>query len=85
MARYLVEVAPQITTLTQSTMGKLLKDNKNNNTQIKRERALRALSELCVLRCLKPELLSEAMGRLVSIVLDPYYFNFRQDLLNGIL
>jgi hypothetical protein len=34
---------------------------------------------------LKPELLSEAMGRLVSIVLDPYYFNFRQDLLNGIL
>ena len=29
MACYLVEVAPAITTLTQSTMGKLLKDNKN--------------------------------------------------------
>ena len=52
---------------------------------MKRERTLRALSELCVLRCLKPELLSEAMSRLVSIVLDPYYFNFRQDLLNGLL
>lgn len=32
MARYLVEVAPAITTLTQSTMGKLLKDNKNPHT-----------------------------------------------------
>ena len=32
MARYLVEVASSITTMTQSTMGKLLKDNKNSQT-----------------------------------------------------
>ena len=51
----------------------------------KREHACQALSELCLFRCLRPDQLKPSMERFISLVLNPYYSDFRTDLLDPFL
>jgi hypothetical protein len=48
---------------------------------MRREKAVKGLSELCILRCIRPDQLNEAMDRFILNVLDPNYFDFKEDLL----
>lgn len=48
---------------------------------VRRERAVKGLAELCVLRCVRPDLLSEAMSRFVTNLLDPSYVDMKGDIL----
>ena len=48
---------------------------------LKREKAVKGLCELCILRCIRPDHLIESMERFVRNVLDPQYFDFQDDLL----
>ena len=48
---------------------------------LKREKAVKGLCELCILRCIRPDHLLESMDRFVLNVLDPNYFDFNEDLL----
>ena len=84
MARYLVETAPtldrssehsnRIEDLWRKTAGE-------RDMIVKKERSIKALVELCILRCIRPDHLIEAMDRLVLQVLDPHYLNFQEDIL----
>lgn len=51
----------------------------------KRERAVKGLAELCVLRCIRPDHVMDSMERFVHIVLNPHYFNFEEDILEPLL
>jgi hypothetical protein len=84
MARYLVEQAPSlggprhsgsnINALWRKTAGE-------RNLILKREKAVKGLCELCILRCIRPDHLIESMDRFVLNVLDPNYFDFEEDIL----
>jgi hypothetical protein len=84
MARYLVEQAPSlggprhngsnINSLWRRTAGE-------RNLILKREKAVKGLCELCILRCIRPDHLIESMDRFVLNVLDPNYFDFEEDIL----
>lgn len=87
MARYLVEQAPtlgrrnnesNISSLWRKTVGE-------RNLILKREKAVKGLCELCVLRCIRPDHLTEGMDRFVLNVLDPNYFDFNEDILARML
>ena len=80
MARYLVEQAPSagggrstIPALRRKTAGE-------RELILKRERAVKGLCELAILRCLRPDHLLEGLDRLVRQVLDPEYYDFAMDI-----
>ena len=88
MARYLVEQAPafgggrnnrsNINSLRRKTAGE-------RSLILKREKAVKGLSELCILRCIRPDHLIESMERFVLNVLDPQYFDFKENILAPLL
>ena len=84
MARYLVEQAPMIggARAGRSNIGSLQRKTTGERSLItRREKALKGLCELCVLRCVRPDHLGDSMDRLVLNVLDPHYFDFNEDIL----
>jgi hypothetical protein len=48
---------------------------------IRRENTVKCLSELCILRCIRPDQLFDSMDRFVLNVLDPDYFDFKEEIL----
>jgi hypothetical protein len=83
MAKYLVEQAPSLGGRNNdSNINSLWRKTVSERTLIlKREKAVKGLCELCVLRCIRPDHLLESMDRFVLNVLDPNYFDFNEDLL----
>ena len=84
MARYLVEQAPSVGGMrsNRSNINTLRRKTAGERTLIlKREKAVKGLCELCILRCIRPDHLIESMERFVRNVLDPQYFDFQDDLL----
>jgi hypothetical protein len=86
MARYLVDNAPSTGGNTggiRSNINSLRKKTQSERQLIlRRESAIKGLSELCILRCIRPDQLNESMDRFILNVLDPNYFDFTEDLLN---
>ena len=84
MARYLIEKAPQVRPVK---VEKPAEEARLENIYVarKREAACQTLSELCLFRCLRPDLLKHSMERLISLVLNPSYADFRRDLLEPFL
>ena len=84
MARYLVEQAPSVGGMrsNRSNINTLRRKTAGERTLIlRREKAVKGLCELCILRCIRPDHLIESMERFVRNVLDPQYFDFQEDLL----
>jgi hypothetical protein len=84
MARYLVEQAPSLGGVRnhRSNIHSLRRKTAGERTLIlKREKAVKGLSELCILRCIRPDHLIESMERFVLNVLDPLYFDFKENIL----
>jgi hypothetical protein len=83
MAKYLVEQAPSLGGRNNdSNINSLWRKTASERTLIlKREKAVKGLCELCILRCIRPDHLLESMDRFVLNVLDPSYFDFNEDLL----
>jgi hypothetical protein len=82
MARYLIEAAPgggdpskrdYIDTLRKKT-------STERELILRRERALKSLCELAVLKCLRPDLLVSALDAFASGVVDADYFDFGEDI-----
>ncbi len=46
---------------------------------------MKGLCEMAILRCLRPDLLIENMNRFVLNVLDPNYFDFKEDIMAQLL
>jgi len=42
---------------------------------------MKSLCEMAILRCLRPDMLIENMNRFVLNVLDPNYFDFKEDIM----
>lgn len=88
MARYLVEQAPSVGGMrsNRSNINSLRRKTAGErNLILKREKSVRGLCELCILRCIRPDHLIESMERFVHNVLDPLYFDFQEDILAGLL
>mmetsp|Transcript_42571 Transcript_42571/g.65292 ORF Transcript_42571/g.65292 Transcript_42571/m.65292 type:complete len:124 (-) Transcript_42571:2447-2818(-) len=82
MAKYLIEQAPQSNNYSHSNISSLRRKTHSERSLItRREQAVKGLVELCMLRCIRPDHLLEAMERYVLNVLNPTYFDFRQDIL----
>ena len=85
MARYLVDAAPSIggnTGGARSNINSLRKKTQSERTLIlRREKAVKGLSELCILRCIRPDHMNASMDRFILNVLDPNYFDFNEDIL----
>ena len=85
MARYLVEQAPSADGYghgRRSNIDSLRRKTASERTEIlRREKAVKGLTELAVLRCIRPDHLVESMERFVLNVLDPNYFEFSEDIL----
>ena len=84
MARYLVEQAPSVGGMRsgRSNINSLRRKTAGErNLILKREKAVKGLCELCILRCIRPDHLIESMERFVLNVLDPLYFDFNEDIL----
>ena len=85
MARYLVEQAPSADGYghgRRSNIDSLRRKTASERTMIlRREKAVKALTELAILRCIRPDHLVESMERFVLNVLDPNYFEFSEDIL----
>jgi len=82
MARYLVEQAPSVNGMKyrSNISGLHRKTASERSLILRRERAVRGLAELCILRCLRPDHLVDSMERFVYTVLDPEYFDFTEDI-----
>lgn len=87
MARYLVESAPGNDGMKgRSNIGSLRRKTTTERTMItKRERTVKGLAELCILRCIRPDHVIDSMDRFVYNVINPHYFNFEEDILEPIL
>lgn len=87
MARYLVEAAPGVDGMRQrSNIGALRRKTAGERTLIlRRERAVKGLAELCILRCVRPDHLIDSMERFVYNVLNPNYVDFKEDILEPTL
>jgi len=88
MARYLVEQAPSVGGMrsNRSNINSLRRKTAGErNLILKREKAVKGLCELCILRCIRPDHLIESMERFVLNVLDPLYFDFQEDILAHLL
>lgn len=85
MAKYLIQVAPAITSNTASEKSMYKQNIDHGRLHQRRERAIQGLCELCILRCIRPDQLLQSMQRFVYNILDPYYFDFKEDLLNVVL
>lgn len=88
MARYLVEQAPAFGGVrnNRSNINSLRRKTAGERSLIlKREKAVKGLSELCILRCIRPDHLIESMERFVLNVLDPLYFDFKENILAPLL
>lgn len=87
MARYLVEQAPSIGMRnTRSNINSLRRKTAGERSLIlKREKAVKGLGELCILRCIRPDHLLDSMERFVHNVLDPNYFDFKENILVPLL
>ncbi len=46
---------------------------------------MKGLCEMAILRCLRPDMLIENMNRFVLNVLDPNYFDFKEDIMAHLL
>ena len=81
MARFLIEQAPS-TGNYSSNISSLRRRTHSERVLInRREKAVKGLCELCLLRCIRPDHLLESMQRYVYNVLDPEYLDFKQDIL----
>lgn len=87
MARYLVEAAPAVDGMRhRSNIGALRRKTASERGLImRRERTVRGLAELCILRCIRPDHLVDSMERFVYNVLNPNYFDFKEDILEPTL
>lgn len=85
MARYLVEQAPSADGYghgRRSNIDSLRRKTASERSEIlRREKAVKGLTELAVLRCIRPDHLVEGIERFVLNVLDPNYFEFSEDIL----
>ena len=87
MARFLVEQAPAVDgSRGRSNISTLRRKTMSERALIsKREKAIKGLAELCVLRCIRPDHLIDSMDRFVYNVLDPNYFNYDKDIIEPLL
>jgi hypothetical protein len=87
MARYLVDAAPGAEGMRgRSNMSSLRRKTISERTMItKREKAVKGLAELSVLRCLRPDHVIDSMDRFVYNLINPNYFDFEEDILDPIL
>jgi hypothetical protein len=46
----------------------------------KREKVLKSLTELCITRCLRKDLLIPSLDRFAQNLIDPNYFDFKEDI-----
>ena len=87
MARYLVESAPGNDAIKgRSNISSLRRKTLSERSMItKRERAVKGLAELSILRCIRPDIVMDSMDRFVYNVINPNYFDFEEDILEPIL
>jgi len=85
LARYLVESCPGAAEKKLEQLEDLQTSAQKLFIIQKREAACQSLAELCILRCIRPEMIDKAMDKFVSQVVDPYYNDFRKDILNDFL
>jgi hypothetical protein len=79
MARYLIESAPGGS--QRDYIDALRKKTSTERELIlRRERALKSLCELAVLKCLRPDLLVSALNDFAKGIVDVNYFDFYEDI-----
>ena len=81
MATYLIEQAPKILPKKADRATREAQKQDQKRLMKRRETACRVLAETCVFRCLRPDLTRQALERFIKLVLNPYYLDFRADLL----
>lgn len=81
MARYLIESAPGGNPAQRDYLDALRKKTSTERELIlRRERALKSLCELAVLKCLRPDLLVSALNDFAKGIVDVNYFDFYEDI-----
>jgi len=82
LARYLVDSCPGVPEKKIEQLQDLESREARLYVARKKEAACQSLAELCILKCVRPEVMDQAMERLVSQVIDSQYSDFRKDLLD---
>lgn len=85
MAKYMIQVSPSVLGAAAGSQARRPKGQLTHTQRIKREQTLRGLAELCLLRCIRPDQMCGGLSRLVAVVVDQSYFNWREDLLQVLL
>lgn len=82
MAKYLIDSAPGNPNAAQRDYIDALRKKTSTERELilRRERALKSLCELAVLKCLRPDLLVSALDNFASGVVDVNYFDFEMDI-----
>lgn len=85
MAKYLIQVSPSVLGTAAGGQARRPKGQLTHTQRAKREQTLRALAELCLLRCIRPDQLCGGLSRLTAVVVNRFYFRWREDLLQVVL
>jgi hypothetical protein len=82
MAKFLVNMQQTIGSNKEMTNQAMLnaQTEKERDLIIMREKTMKKLCELCMLRCLKPSMMKKSFEDFVSIVVDVKYNNFYDDI-----
>jgi hypothetical protein len=83
MARYLIEKAPKDESLeSRDDFSEMQRKTKPERKALQlKEYIIRCQVELCVLRCLRPDLMQAALHKLVGTMYDFSYLSFELDVL----
>ncbi|CDW77756.1 dynein heavy chain axonemal [Stylonychia lemnae] len=84
MAQYLLDNNPSIFNQQYDGEGKKLDKVKmtkqESDMRAKKELVLKQLIELCVLKCIRPDKISESIDKFLQVVINPSYTSFSQDI-----
>lgn len=85
MAKYMIQGSPSVLGAGAGSQARRPKGQLTHTQRIKRAQTLKVLAELCLLRCIRPDQVCAGLSRLVAIVVNQFYFSWREDLLQGVM